>query len=136
MPYMPGIWDLVRRGPHTAYYGGGVDFQGEAAGAGALPVVREGIGKRVTGSALPNPVRRGKRGVSAGGRQGSQGQLAQDFQDEVSCEVRTESLPSRRVEWPFGDVDVDAGAILVPARPGHRGDTGGGQPPSPKVPSV
>ena len=77
--------------------GGGTEFQGEAAVAGALPRVREGIGEGVTGGSPPNPARRGERGVGVGGRQGSQGRKSQDFQDGVSHEIRTKSLPSRRV---------------------------------------
>ena len=45
----------------------GDEFQGDKAGTGALPGVREGIGKGVTGGAPPNPSRRGEGGLGAGG---------------------------------------------------------------------
>ena len=43
-----------------------MDFQGEVAGAGALPGVQEVIDKGVIGGAPPNPSHRGKMGVVVG----------------------------------------------------------------------
>ena len=62
-----------RRSLHTVNDRGGAELQVEAAGAGALSGVREGLGKGVTVCTLPNPSRRGEMGVGAGGRQGSRG---------------------------------------------------------------
>ena len=69
-------------------------IQGEAAGACALPGLREGFGKGVTGCVLPHPSRRGKRGVGEGGRRGRQGRQAQDVQDGVFGKSRAKALPS------------------------------------------
>ena len=69
---MPVIQGLGRQGLHAADDGGGAEFQGETAVTVAMSVVREVIGKGVTGGAPPNPARHGKRGVRAGGRQGRQ----------------------------------------------------------------
>ena len=102
----------------------------------SLPRVWKIIGGGFTGGAPPNPARRGKMGVGGVGQQGSRGRQYQDFQDGVSCESRTEDLPSQRVLWPGGDADSNTGALLVPSCPGHRGDTGGGKPPPPTVPYV
>ena len=79
------------------YDEGGVEFRGEAAGAGALYGVREGLSKEVTGGVPPNQARSGGRGVGAGRRRKRQGQWDQDFQDGISCKVRAKALPSRRV---------------------------------------
>ena len=133
---MPGIWDADRRGIHTADDGGGAELQVETAGMGAMPRMREGIGKGVTTGAPPKPLRRGEGRVRTGGRQRRRGQKSHDLKDDVSHESRTKSLPSQRVYWPGGYVDRYAGAIIAPARLGHRGDTGGGQNPSPTMPSV
>ena len=65
MQAIPGIWGTLRRGLHTADYRGGTEFQGETAGTGALPGVREGTGEGVTCGAPPNPSRIGERGVGA-----------------------------------------------------------------------
>ena len=65
---MPVSRGAGRRGLHTAYDRVGTQFQGETAGTGALTGVREGTGKGVDGGAPPNPARRVKRGVGAGGR--------------------------------------------------------------------
>ena len=97
MQAIPGIRGAGRRGLHTADDRGGKEFQGETAGTGALPGMREGIGKGVTGGAPPNPARRGKRGDGGGEQQGRQWQRAQDFRDEVSHKIRTKTLPSLRV---------------------------------------
>ena len=67
MPAMPGSQGAVRRGLHTADDEVRADFQGEAAGAGELPGVQEGLSKGVTGDEPPNPARSDKRGVGEGG---------------------------------------------------------------------
>ena len=131
-----GIWGAGRGRLHMADDRVGTGFQGDTAVTGAMTGVREGIYKGFTGGAPPKPTRRGKRGIGSGGRQGRRRQQAQDFQDSVSRDSRTDALPSQRVYWQGSDVDSNVGALLVPARPGHRGDTGGGKPPSPTVPSV
>ena len=66
-----------------------MEFQVETVGVGALPGVWEGTSEGVTGDATPNPARRGKSGVGAGGQGGSQRRQAQDLQDCVSCKGRT-----------------------------------------------
>ena len=59
---MPGSRGTGRQGLHTADDGGGaVDFQGDTAVTGALPIVWEVIGEGVTGDAPPNSAWRGER---------------------------------------------------------------------------
>ena len=64
---------------------GGVELQGEEAGAVALSGVWEGLDEGVTGGVPPNLERRGKRGVNSGGQQGRQGRRAHDIQYVISC---------------------------------------------------
>ena len=40
------------------------------------------------------------------------------------------------MQWQGVDADGDEGALLAPARQGHRGDTGGGKTPPSTVPPV
>ena len=97
---MPAILDIrgaVIRGLHTVDDRVGTEFQGEIAVMGALPGVQEGIVKGFTVSTPPKPARRGKRGVGSGVQQGRQEKRAQDFQDGVYRESRTEDLPSQKV---------------------------------------
>ena len=97
---MPAILDIrgaVIRGLHTVDDRVGTEFQGEIAVMGALPGVQEEIVKGFTVSTPPKPARRGKRGVGSGVQQGRQEQQAQDFQDGVYRESRTEDLPSQKV---------------------------------------
>ena len=121
---------------HTSYDRGGSEFQGETVRMGALSGVQYGTDKEFTRGALPNPAQSGKMGVWAGGQGGSRRQQSQDLQDGVSCKGRTYSLQSQRVQWPGIDADGDDSALMAPARQVHRGDTGGGQPPPPTVPSM
>ena len=65
---MSGIRGAGRRVLHPVDDRGRADFQGAAAGAGAMPGVLEGDGKGFTGDAPPKPARRGKRGVGTGGQ--------------------------------------------------------------------
>ena len=58
-------------------------IQGEAAGACALPGLREGFGKGVTGCAPPNPSRRSEGGTGAEGRRIIRGQQAQGVHDGI-----------------------------------------------------
>ena len=51
----------------------GTEFQGETAGTGALPEMRERTGEGVTSGAPSNPARHGERGVGTGRRQVIQG---------------------------------------------------------------
>ena len=69
---------------HTSYDRIGSEFQGEAAGTGALSGVQDGTDKELTCGALTNPARSGKMGVWAGGQGGSRRQQSQDLQDGVS----------------------------------------------------
>ena len=45
-------------------------------------------------------------------------------------------MPGGEVPGGVGNTSGDAGALCAPARPRHRGDTGGGQPPPTTVPQV
>ena len=56
---MSGSRGAVRQGLHPEDDGVGEELQVAAAGAGAMPRVREGLGKGVTGDALQNPARHG-----------------------------------------------------------------------------
>ena len=46
---------------------------------------------------------------------------------------RDEGMPSGGLSRKGQDTDVDEGALLSPACPGHRDHLGGGKPPTPKV---
>ena len=52
VPAMPGSRGAGRRGIHLEDNRGGEEIQGVAAGAGAMPVVQEGVCKGVTGNSL------------------------------------------------------------------------------------
>ena len=86
---MTGIWVAGRRDLNMEYYKGGVELQVLGAGAGAMPIVREVVGKGVTGDASPNPAGRSKRGVGIKGQRGRRGQQSQNLQIGFSCEGRT-----------------------------------------------
>ena len=73
---------------------GGEELQVEAVGVVSLPIVREGIGKGVTGCSPPNPARSGKGGFRAGRRWGRRRQQDQDIYDSVSGKGRAEALIS------------------------------------------
>ena len=45
-------------------------------------------------------------------------------------------MPGGEMPGGVGNTSGDAGALCAPARPRHRGDTGGGQPPPTTVPPV
>ena len=45
-------------------------------------------------------------------------------------------MPGGEMPGGVGNTSGDAGALCAPASPLHRGDTGGGQPPSTTVPPV
>ena len=64
---MTGSWVAGREGLHMLDDKVGTEFQGETAGTGDLPRVRELIGEEFTGCAPPNLARHGKMGVGAGG---------------------------------------------------------------------
>ena len=68
---MPGSQGMSRQGLHTTDDRGSKYFQGEEAGTGAMPGVREGSGKCVTGGAPPKSARRDKREIGTGGQRGS-----------------------------------------------------------------
>ena len=70
------------------------ETQGATSGAGELPRVREGLGKRVTGCAPSNPARSGEGGTGAGGKWRRRGQQAHDLQDGVSGKGRDKALTS------------------------------------------
>ena len=60
---------------------------------------------------------------------------AQDI-PESGPEGKPAAVPSRGVPGSGGDTSGDAGALHAPARPRHRGDPGGGQPPPTTVPPM
>ena len=45
-------------------------------------------------------------------------------------------MPGGEMPGGVGNTSGNAGALCAPARPQHRGDTGGGQPPPTTVPPV
>ena len=61
------------------------------------------------------------------------GDWASDFQDELPGEGRPAELPSGVMPGQSGDEDGNEGALLVPACPQHRGDSGGGKLTPPTV---
>ena len=65
MQALPGGRGEVRQGLQLEDDRRGEELQGAEAGSGAMPIVREVVGKDVTGDAPPNPARRGKRGVGS-----------------------------------------------------------------------
>ena len=52
----------------------------------------------------------------------------------VPGERGPEALSSGGMPGGVGDTNINAGALCAPARPRHRGDAGGGQPPPTTVP--
>ena len=61
---------------------------------------------------------------------------AQVVQNEFSREGRQATVPGGGMPGGVSDTSGDAGALRAPARPRHRGYTGGGQPPPTTVPPV
>ena len=68
MPPMPGRRGKGRLSLYPEDDKGKEEIQGDTAGVGELPRVREGIDEGVTGCAPPNPARRGKGGTGTGGQ--------------------------------------------------------------------
>ena len=61
---------------------------------------------------------------------------AQAVQNELSREGRQETVPGGGMPGGVSDTSGDAGALRAPARPRHRGYTGGGKPHPTTVPPV
>ena len=61
---------------------------------------------------------------------------AQVVQNEFSGKGRQATVPGGGMPGGVSDTSGDAGALRAPARPRHRGYTGGGQPPPTTVPPV
>ena len=61
---------------------------------------------------------------------------AQDVQNEFPDEGRQTAVPCGWMPGGVRDTSGNAGALRAPARPRHRGNIGGGQPPPTKVPPV
>ena len=53
---------------------------------------------------------------------------SQVIQNEFSCKGRQATVPGGGMPGGVSDTSGDAGALCAPARPRHRGYTGGGQP--------
>ena len=64
------------------------------------------------------------------------GRGGQDVQDALPNKGGDAAVSSAGVPGGASDKDGDAGALRAPARPRHRGDAGGGQPPPPTVSPV
>ena len=64
------------------------------------------------------------------------GRGGQDVKDILPNEGGATALSSGGVPGGASDKDGNTGALRAPARPRHRGDAGGGQPPPPTVSPV
>ena len=133
---MPGDRGTGRQSLYLADDRGGEKPQGEAAGAGELPGVREGLGEGVTGCAPPNPTRHREGGTGEEGRRRRRGRQAKGAQDGVLDKGRADILPSRGVQQPGANTDVNVDTFMALERLGNHGNTGGGKSPPPTVPSV
>ena len=61
------------------------------------------------------------------------GDRATDFPNDFPGEMRPVELPGGGMTGPSGVKDGNVGAIPAPARPRHRGHSGGGKIPPPTV---
>ena len=69
-----GRWVAGRQGLHTANDRGRTKIQGETVGTGAMPGVRGGGDKLITGCAPTNLAHCDEREVGTGGKRGRRGQ--------------------------------------------------------------
>ena len=107
-------------------------LQRATEGTGSVQGVRGGDGDGICDRSHNDSEWASGRGATELENLGHGGRAA-DISNGILGQGRPAELPGGGMPGPSGNEDGDAGPLPIPASPGHRGHSGGGNPPPPTV---
>ena len=111
---------------------GGGYVQGTVKGTGGMRQMQRVVGGRIPVESYDDSIWEGGIDTAAMDHPG-RGYCASDLQDDLPGEGRPAEISSGGMPGQSGDENGNTGALLAPACPRHRGDSGGSKLPPPTV---